>query len=289
MSKIVFTQDTPGEREWLEEKLQCKSLQTRSANLWTEIDSSKDVIYEIPYSDEDIPELDGDTYKSAYSNGVSLYDRRWVNAEKLLTDIEFNDTASLNSDYFQISTFGRSGTQFLEVILRKRYKQLSHHFSIHEGRHEKTLDYFNNEKCSMFFVYRKDWWGWLTSTFIGSPLGMPHYNSSINWNDVAPTELTEEHFLTYEDYIKDTFDIWCNLRTLFPEHDFHLLEYSNIVTDYADRSDHKKIEYNKKDLITNYDEMKEYFEVNFLPRWRKYEHNAVGHLLAMGCKTKLTF
>jgi len=284
-AKIVFTQDIPGEREWLEYRLGSKSLQTRSSGLWKTISNSNN-IFEIPPEDDfsDLDIKNNLTYKSVFSNCLGIHDKNWVYSKNLITDLAFSNNPNLET--FQVFTFGRSATEFTESILYSKYKKLKPHYTIkNEHQDQKLLELLKIKKPFVVFLYRKNWWDWIISTYVGHNTGMPHFD--INWDELLFT-LTSEIIDEFEDYAKQTWNYWCNIRVANPDLSCYLLETSEIITKYKDfPSEHKKLSYDKEKIISNYSEMKDIFYNQYYNRWKFFEKNARRHLLKMGCQTEL--
>lgn len=295
MNKVVFTRDVDGERDWINSKFPgYTNLETIHSGKWFSNDSST-AIYEIPYSDEFSSDIDFkniETYKSLYpaDEDIILIDRNWCNASNLLYDITFSTFQDLPNEFVQTFTFSRAGTEFVESLLSQHYKTLFYHYRINiESKNTNMLNILKNKTdITIALVYRNNWWEWAISNIIGRQYGQVHYDNNIlGWDFAIPISLSDIDFATLETEIIHTWSFWCSLRNIFPQHDFYLLEFSDNIKRYSSKTSHSRVLYDKTKLIANYQETKEKFELQFLPRWKIMEHNSVKHLLEMGCKTNL--
>lgn len=140
--KIVFTQDVPGERDWLYSHFpEHQNFQTRYSGLWPHhfpIDTGSDTVWEIPAEDKiDTSNIDCDKILSVYSPDKELNVSRWTDSTKVLhNSILFGD--SPKSPYAQVISIPRSGTLMLASILWRPggpYKQPDGPESLHNNFH----------------------------------------------------------------------------------------------------------------------------------------------------------
>lgn len=295
MNKVIFTRDVDGERNWINKKFpDCTNLETIHSGEWYSNDSDT-AIYEIPYSNEFPSVIDYktvETYKSIYpvDDDIILIDRNWCNASNLVYDIDFSTFQDLPNEFVQTFTFSRAGSEFVESLLEKRYKTLFYHQRIKIAKFNKNMVNVLHKKTdvTIALVYRSNWWEWLVSMLITEPYGATHCNNNVQgWQYAEPIDITTADILLLQTDIIQTWDYWCNLRNIFPNYDFYLLEFSDVISRYASKTTHSRVLYNKEKLVNNYHETKENFEQQFLPLWKTMEHNSVKHLLEMGCKTTL--
>jgi hypothetical protein len=84
------------------------------------------------------------------------------------------------------------------------------------------------------------------------------------------------------------FNNLCYLASRFRDLNFYVFEYSELIT-HQPLTDHKKINYNKKDLFENYNEMKEMFDQEYKDVLCTWSARCLNHLAKMECKFPKTF
>jgi len=297
-NKIVFTQDTAGERNWLNSQF-CNftNLETNSSGKWETNfpkNGNNSQLYEIAYSDShNLKKLLAcglDRVKSFYSNCPELAikdNKYWVCAN------EFTSTATYASfedkPKFWVMHIARSGTVFVETLLKKFRTAHCHHTGIHPNN-EVLLDYWqhahSHPEVALVLVYRPQLWEVLTSTVLAIQYGY-HHSDNFNWNLVKPIELTVKHMLHFESVLIRTLNFWCNLRSLLPSHSFLLLDGSKMISNYSHLVEHNKVNYNKQQLISNYIHAQNQWYDQFDSTATEMLNNAIMHLSAMNCKQNL--
>lgn len=297
MSNIIFTQDVKGERGWLQSHFPGhQSLETINSGKWqgTLPNPNGDFLYEIPYSDSielsDYLHFPANKIKSVYNNQPGFYDKNWYCAETLLSNIEFSDFENRNNTYSIVCTFSRCGTELTEDLLLHRFKKLAPHFVVVSD--QENLANVNLIKqaqdVTIVLVYRKSWWDWVISCGIKRHYGAYHYYDAPDLDQFAPFEITESTILERQHELIRTWDFWCNLRVELPGHDFYLLEFSDIVKNYANLSSHQPLQYSKERIISNYHQAKQLFDEKYLDNWVTMSDRCQKHLITMGCSTDMS-
>ena len=293
---LVYTQDVDMERDWILSQFPgYKSLETFSSNRWpcsVPDNFNRRDLYEIAYRDyfshEQLININMPSMKSVFSNSLSMDDKNWIYADNIISNITFLPVTQVGNDY-QVITFARTGTVFLESILNQRYFQLGEHLTLGtRAENYKTKDFLrSNPTANTVVVYRKDWWNWLTSLFISETYGFSHHNDSINWSNLTPVELSQSYIESKQKQIINMWNFLCNLRVQLPENPFYLVEFSEFVNRYSNLTDHKKINYDKRNLISNFDLVEDLFRTQYEPVWKLFEINARRHLHFMKCFSNL--
>jgi hypothetical protein len=293
-NNIIFTQDVPGEREWLLTKFPgFKSLETEFGGQWpTEYpaESSESLIWEVPPDSKlDCNKIQGPTYRSVF-NSDSFIDYRWCHSDGLVSNVDFSSAPK--SDTAWVLHFPRSGTVFLETILRSHggYKTVLPHpgrkkpYSNPDVIHE-TLQ---THQPDVYINYRKDWWGFTTSLLISMQFGFYHYNTGPDWETLKPFDATIENLDQVEHIVKSIWNFLCSTRTIFPKLNFYLIEFDDLIK-HQHLTKHTAIKYSKQSLIRNYEEVKNLFDTTYRQRFEQYQQRCVNHLKAMNCRVITNF
>lgn len=181
--------------------------------------------------------------------------------------IEFAVLANLNfadeiiSEYHPISlsnpehaviTTGRTASMHYRLLLREE--------RINAFENDKRLDnrWINSESATL--LWRKDSWECLTSQFIASQHGFGHNVDGVqNYYD-------ERRLVELPDSFIDSFFNQCMTALNFSVYYKYILRKPIKVVFTEDivkkESKSRKIEYNKSQLISNYDQQKKLFEQN---------------------------
>lgn len=293
-NKILFTQDILDERSWLESKFPgYGNLETVHAGRWpnTEPNLIKDSSYllEIPESDKiNIhSEFQSDTYVSLFNKQYPQ--TKWVYADHLISNEEFPIFSDIGNSQYQVITFGRVGTVFVESLLDKTLTKLSDHTAVKDKELNQSIIDLINQFPGTYVVltYRSDWWAWLTSMLLSRRYGFFHYNDTIDWSTVDPITISKDDILRHEQQVFASWNFFFEVRTSCPSHSFYLLEFSNMLAKYQKDTTHQAMPYDKTKLITNYDQAEQMFKQEFLSRWQQWEHRAVKHLKAMSVRTDI--
>jgi hypothetical protein len=299
MSKIIFTQDIPGEREWLAAVFPGHlNFETESSGKWLadpRADLNELHIYELPWNN---PIYDLTTvknaYKSFFNNDIDIVANdnvNWAYADQFVSTQNFTTFTDQPNRYYLMLHVARSGTVFVESLLQKRYQWQSNHIGIssdytaERGALEKIIQYQNN--ITVALVYTTDFWRCLTSNVLSMHYGCHHYNSSFDWNTADPILITEQDIIHIENILIQTWNFWCNLRNMYPSIDFYFLNGAEMISKYNQYTTHKIINYDKTQLIKNYHEAKELFESKYLEKWNAMARRIQRHLTNMGCKVDL--
>ena len=292
---ICFTQDVPGEREWLSGLFPSHlCLETQSSGRWSTV-TDNPVIWEVPgpdYHSGIYSGLDGAKVKTIFQQDLPietlLNDTGWLDSEDLYLHNRLNfadaDSAALINQY-QMFTFARCGTVFTESILQKKYPVIEHHYVL-ENNLTRIVTACQNTQTLICLLYRRDWWSWLVSNIISENNDYYHYYSNVNFANLNSVEIGPAQIELYEERIRSIFNFWCNLRMCLPSHQFKLFEFADVIKQNQSNTDHKKIPYNPADFVVNHEKSKLLFDEEYLPRWQEIERNSLHHLSAM--KVNLT-
>lgn len=292
---ICFTQDLPGEREWLSQLFpyHC-NLETESSGQWSK-SNKQSVIWEVPQSDHSlirVHDLKGSKVKTVFQQNLPartlLNDTGWPDAEQLylhnqVTFVSSKTNTPLNK--YQMFTFARSGTVFTESLLLKKYTRVDHHYVLDDNL-ELIVNKCRDTATLICLLYRQDWWSWVVSNIISEHNGFYHYNSKVDFTKLTPVRIGVTELELFEKQIKSTFNFWCNLRMCLPNHQFKLFEFSDVVKQNQESTNHKKIPYNSADFVIDHNDSKLLFEKQYLQRWKIFEKNTLNHLASM--KVNLT-
>jgi len=296
-NKIIFTQDVPGERDWIQSQFPgYLNFETSSSGKWsTEFPEPSDqkTLHEVGYSDHhDMASLlncNITKIKSFYTTQPDLVindNKHWVCSDQFVSNISYN--TFIDKPKFWALHIARSGTMFVEELLSKYRSKLSTHQGI--GPHLELLKVFKtaqqHPEAAIVFVYRPELWETFTSTMLARRYGY-HHQDNFNWSSVDPITITVEDMLHFKDIVVSTLNFWCNLRSLLPTHSMLLLNGSKVINQYRDQVSHSKVNYNKQDLISNYTESKNQWDKIFSKDLAKMLNNTVTHLEKMQCKQNL--
>lgn len=280
---VVYTQDVPGEREWLRSKFPDHYMyETVDSGKWESTHGQG--LYEMPFSNDAEPPVTIDkAFKSVYTKG-SYYDKRWMTDSDLISNLEFTEFKGTGTEFFVITT-GRAGTVFIEDILQNKYSKLRKHVGIRSESLPRDLIAEYNPM--VFLVYRNSWWGWITSTEISLKYDYYHHHN-IKLDKLKPFEITAEDLAARHEQMYYTWESWCNFRSQYPELEVCVLEFGDNIAKFKEHTEHAKISYNKRDIITNYDEAEQDFNRLYLEKFNRYEQYGLKHLTAMNVGVEIT-
>lgn len=293
---IVFTQDVPGEREWLQSQFPgYKNLETEFSGKWpdTWFDQKEDTIWEIPPdSNLDVSHITCKKYKSLYQHDTNFISSRWVDSSLVLpNNIKFSGQP--RAPKAQVLHFARCGTVFLESILYTvcGYDKDRGWNPVDENADHTFLGNDDSElyrlieksNPDIFLCYRKDWWAWATSMLISKNFDFYHYNDDVNWGMMAPFEVSNNDLDMLTQEVRANWQSLCHFRTCFPHLNFYIFEFSDLIK-HKHLTDHQRINYNKKSLISNYNDIQHLFESEYLPKFQQWEQNCLAHLTSMKCE-----
>lgn len=298
-NKIIFTQDVPGEREWINSQFPgYTNLESEFGPFWAAsppTDQANSLLWEIPPdSNFDLSTLTNcDFIKSLYRPTDSFVSQAWTEAQSLLIRNP-NFSGSEKSDRAQVLTFTRCGTVFAESILYEKcnytpapetpfyYNDIPAYHYFMDGAKTEFYSIIANTRPDVFLTYRKDWWGWATSLLICKQYDYYHYDDQVDWSSLTPFVITESHFdhlLTTANY---NWKSLCHFRTRFPFLNFYIIEYSDIIK-HKKLTNHDKIKYDKRSLISNYDIAEQLFKTKYLNAFIVGEQRCLQHLVEMKC------
>jgi hypothetical protein len=296
-NKIIFTQDLPGEREWLHSLYpDFTILETVYSGKWPSVfpkDSDERLIWEIPpESTIDVTSLSCEKIKSLYTLDHKFIHSRWCDSNSLIVNnLQFSNRPK--SSRVQVLTFNRCGTVFAESILYKKCgytlatdKPYDDAGSFHTFLGGNDLALYSTVRQTLpdiFLTYRSDWWGWASSLLIAHKFGYHHYNSDVSWETMDAITISPVELTILSAMARANWQALCHFRTIFPHLNFYILEFADIIQQ-SNRSDHKGIKYDKRKLIKNYDELQSTFNKDFLPQLKRWEENCVRHLIHMKCE-----
>jgi len=289
MSNIyIYTQDCIDERDFINICYPThKNHQTYSSGLWDSRSSSKNNIFEIPYTDHIHHDTsDASEYvKSIFTNkipiNILLNDINWNITTDLISSINFLHQHIPTSKQFMIFSMARSGTVFLETLLQKKsYKSIGFHYSNNGDSKKIIQNCINNPMTSIFFLYRKNFWEWITSMHIAKNYGSIHYNT-VTDTSFNTINITQNDLYVYYDLFNSMINFWCNLRVILNNYGSFLFTYEYLVDNFQSVSTHRKINYNKSEIISNHNNMNQWFNDNMLSLFKTSEQNMLSHLSKM--------
>jgi hypothetical protein len=281
-NKILFTQDLPGERLWLQKHFPSHlNLETRFSGNWSSaepVTGDNNFIFEYSFSDfeesTDFFKFCLPKYKSIFSNRSDhlFSGKAWAVSDSFVHDLKFENIRKSNN--FIILNLARSGTLFLRSLLIKKLIEFQDHISVKSNTENlKIKDIILDNKLTTFFCYRTNIWEWITSNVLSINFGYHHYDTR---------DLDKIYILMKLQM--STWNFWCNLKCAIPDLNCYLLEFEYMISKYSEHTDHTKISYNKKDLIENYQEMHDLYQKKYQSIFEKIVNNGVNHLTAMNCK-----
>jgi hypothetical protein len=294
MNKIIYTQDLPGERDWLASQfLDFENLETEFSGKWPTKPFSNDhnTIWEIPpESMLDVSTVDCIKYKSLYQIESDFISHRWCDSDQLLIrDLKFNSQP--RSKQAQVLTFFRNGTMFLESILYETcgyVKGENHALLAAADQSKSTYDLAKKSRPDIFLCYRSDWWEWITSVLISEQFDYYHYDSDVSWEQLTSLEILPQDFEKWANIVRTNWQALCHFRTQFPDLNFYIFEFLTLIKN-THLTKHRSINYNKKNLINNYQQAKTLFETQYLSKFQLWEKNCVNHLQTMNCQIPTNF
>ena len=300
-NKIIFTQDVPGEREWIQSQFPGYHMfESEFSGNWPSepYQQNFDAVWEIPPdSTRGVYCVAVKTYKSLYQLDTDFVSSGWCDADHLLiNDLKF--VSQPHSSKAQVIHLARSGTVFLESILY-------HHFNYTRDRKWNPLNlkcdhhwiggddqiFYNLMSRSMpdiYFVYRKNWWDWFLSLQISLNFDYYHYFDKVDWDSLLPFEITISDMEKTLSTVKGTWNHMCHFRTHFPTLNFYIIEFSDLIKNQH-LTTHKAIAYNKRRLVKNYNESRELFEASYASKFDQLANRCLAHLQIMNCQVIQNF
>lgn len=294
MNKIIYTQDVPGERNWISSQFpDFENLETEYSGKWsTNLFSNKqNTIWEIPPDSMlDVSTIDCIKYKSLYQLDIDFISNRWCESEQLLIrNLKFDSQP--RAEKAQVLTFYRTGTIFLESILYQicGYAKGGDLALLASTDDSKMIyDLAKTSQPDIFLCYRSDWWEWIVSVLISEKFDYYHYDSDIDWQQLESFEILLQDFEHWANIARSNWQALCHFRTQFPNLNFYVFEFSTLVKN-KHLTNHRSIKYDKKSLISNYSQAKTLFETQYLLKFQLWEKNCVRHLQTMNCQIATNF
>jgi hypothetical protein len=302
MTKLIFTQDVPGEREWLANQFPGHvNHQTTSSTGWTQEDlacAGNKNIFEISWRDPCHDELYQDNslqrIKSFFSSDPSLSvddNCNWALSDIFVSRSQYTEFSNRSNNFYLCLHVGRSGTVFVESLLKQHYSPLQNHIGISPDR-QKNLQIVElirqyQDNLAVALVYSSDLWRNFISTVLAVRYGYHHYDSNFDWSGCASIEISHYDFDNHINTLVYTWSLWCNLRSIFPSLDFYFLDGATMFDRYAKFTNHAPIKYDKKLLISNYSEAEQEFHYKHKTTWQQKLHRIQKHLTNMKCATTL--
>ena len=302
-NKIIFTQDVPGEREWLSTQFpEFNNLETEFSGKWPAVPFTQDsnTLWEVPPDSLlDVSTVNCTKYKSLYQLDTSFVSSKWCEADHLLiNDLKFEPQPRAKKA--QVLTFSRCGTVFLESILYKKcgYDKnrqwnpldptADHVFLGSNDTDAELYKLVNNVQPDIFLCYRANWWAWAISVLISKHFDYYHYQDNVAWDAAEPVTITIDELDTLVREVRANWQSLCHFRTQFTHLNFYIFEFSELIKNNH-LTQHRAISYNKKRLISNYDQLQTVFEALYQPKFELWQKNCIGHLQTMGCQVSTNF
>ena len=292
--RIVFSQDVPGEREWLLQQFPgFTSLETEFGGNWPSAyptESNQSLIWEIPPDSElALEQVQGLTYRSVFTSDKFL-DKRWCHSDHILSKLNFESQPKSSTAW--VLHFPRSGTVFLESILSAHggYQRVLPHAGpdADDAKNLKIYETLQANRPDVYLNYRKDWWGFTTSMLIAQHTNYYHYNTAPDWRDVQPFTASVQELDQVEHMAMSTWNFLCSTRTMFPNLNFYIYEFDDLIQ-HRTLTSHRAIDYSKQSLIKNYNELEQVFNAQYLDRFVQYQNRCLRHLNEMACQTLKNF
>jgi len=104
----------------------------------------------------------------------------------------------------------------------------------------------------------------------------------VNFDQLTPIEITKNDLDQLESVLKRTFNLWCNIRMIYPNHTVELYRFETSVCNQ--QATHLAIPYRHEDFIINYESAKQLFLSDYLTKWQTIESNVLKHLSKMGIR-----
>jgi hypothetical protein len=222
-----------------------------------------------------------------------LNDQSWTQTAKSHNHtVSFSTDAEVNT--YMMFTMTRCATVFAEEILQQRLQRLAQHYAIPGPQPlEPIIDACAPTSVLLCFMYRKNWWAWACSKLIAAKNMLPnhralHYNSPVDFTQLNSKTISNSDFDFLTGIVDQTFNLWCNIRLKYPQHQARLYTFEDAVPNNQHRTNHSAIPYKHKDFITNYHDYKQTFMDVYLPHWQMLESNALMHLANMQVQTTNT-
>jgi hypothetical protein len=301
MNKIVFTQDVPGEREWLATQFPgYENLETEFSGKWPAVPFAQNhnTLWEIPPdSTMDVSAVVCDKHKSLYQLDLDFISPKWCDSSHLLlNNLDF--TSQPRAKKAQVLHFPRSGTVFLESILFRKcgydkdrgwnqVDPISDHAAM-GGNDQVLYNLLTKSQPDIFLCYRSDWWAWALSILISKNFDYWHYLDVVDWDQLPPFEVSARDFDYLVAEVRARWQALCHMRTQFPHFNFYIFEFSELIKN-GHLTDHKAINYDKKKLIANYTQAETLFKSEYLSKFQVWEKNSIGHLQTMRCQITTSF
>jgi len=210
-------------------------------------------------------------YKSLYciDNEYKNYnDYSWVMPGKLIGYQKAKKKNYFDCKRCQIFTPARSGTVFLEALLKNYYEKVINHFRLNSkcdfAKHSEDTFFLNkkikrDETVDIFFIYRTDLLAYFTSMAIALTVGY-HHESAYDYSDV---KILKKNYGKYIYQITKSlivyFNTTCNMILSNQSTKFYLVNFENMIKNYSHVVKHKPVNYGRKkiELFEDYEIFKQ--------------------------------
>lgn len=201
--------------------------------------------------------------KSMYQIGYgkkNYNDKSWTFPGKLI-GLQ-GKIKSVHQESAQVFTPSRVGTVFFEEALKLYYKKVHTHFCINsqadwsKDEERFLFDYSFNNESDIYIIYRNDWLSYIASYAIGKMIGFYHEDTF----DYSNVKILKKDYKKLIIGISESttlyFNSVCNLIIANPKTSVKLVVFEDILKQYKDKVEHKKINYglgkSKKDLFEDW-------------------------------------
>lgn len=237
----------------------------------TNINSPDDVVEELS-SSSCIKKLykKADTYyKSLYciDNKYKNYnDYSWIMPGKLIGYQEPKRNY-LNWKKCQIFTPARSGTVFLQELLKNYYKKVINHFTLNSkcnfAKDSEDIILLNenikrDKTADIFFIYRTDLLAYFTSMTISLTAGY-HHESNYDYSHVKILKKNYGRYIyQITKSLTDYFNTTCNMILSNQSTKFYVVNFENMIKNYSHVVKHTPVNYGRKkiELFEDYEVFK---------------------------------
>ncbi len=214
-------------------------------------------------------------YKSLYcidEEFKNYNDLSWIMPGKLIGYQKAGKKKYCNYKKCQIFTPARSGTVFLQELLKNYYEKVIDHSSLNSkcdfSKDSEDIIFLNYQDktfktADIFFIYRTDLLAYFTSMAIGLSAGC-HHESAYDYSNV---KILKKNYSKYIFLISKSliayFNTTCNMILSNQSTKFYLVNFENMIKNYSHVVKHAPVNYGRKkmELFEDY----EIFKVKCLP------------------------
>jgi hypothetical protein len=214
----------------------------------------------------------GDRYfKSLYcidSKYKNYNDCTWIMPGKLIGYQKPKKKNYFNRKKCQIFTPARSGTVFLEVLLKNYYEKVIKHFTLNSkcdfAKHSEDIIFLNekikrDKTADIFFIYRTDLLAYFTSMIISLTVGF-HHESAYDYSNVKILKKNyNKHIYQISKALISYFNTTCNMILSNQSTKFYLVNFENMIKNYSHVIKHTPVNYARKkmELFEDYEIFKQ--------------------------------